>query len=142
MAFNEKLNQLIDESAKWSKEDRVSICKGAVHKIFETLSVNGEQEVNNFLMLLLRVGVSGDKTLSVEEYELFVLVTGSVPDPDEFYDMTNGGSDPALVKAIDEEIDHFTDDAKFACCTFVLCFFSADEVITDNERAVITKLFE
>lgn len=140
--ISERLHSLILESATWTAAYRRSICQGAYEKIIEELSVNDSEAIANFVVGLLKVAISADRSLTQEEYDLFCDVTGNYVDPDEFYEITNGGSDPRVIKAVDEEVDHFTDEAKFACCTFVLCFVSSDGKITKDEEKLMIRLFE
>ena len=140
--ISERIHDLIVESADWTASYRRSICAGAYEKIIEELSVNDAETITTFIISLLKVAISADRSLTQEEYDLFCEVTGNYVDPDEFYEITNGGSDPRIVNAVDEEIDHFTDEAKFACCTFVLCFVSSDGNITKDEEKLMIRLFE
>ena len=140
--ISERLHNLILESANWTVGYRRSICQGAYEKIIEELSANDTKTITNFIVALLKVAISADRSLTQEEYDLFCDVTGESADPDEFYEITNGGSDPRFIKIVDDEIDHFTEEAKFACCTFVLCFVSSDGKITKDEEKLMIRLFE
>ena len=41
---------------------------------------------------------------------------------------------------VDEMVDHFTPKGKKAACTFALCLFEADDVLTPDEYALFFRL--
>lgn len=141
MYANEKVKELIQQSATWDNDYRASICRGALQSIVEELDCNSKEDIRNFVVALIRVGVSADRSCDQAELDLYRAAIDPEIKGQDFYEMTNGGRDPELIEAIDENIDHFTDDAKFACCTLVLCFITADHKVTDEEAKLIQKLF-
>ena len=141
MLSKERVKDLLNEAKGWDFEHRAGVCAGALQAMVKELSANDNDAIRSFIIALLRVAVSADRSCEQGEYDLYRAVIDENISGDDFYELTNGGSNPELIKAVDENIDSFTDDAKFACCTFVLCCLTADRDITSNEEALIQKLF-
>lgn len=142
MPIPETLEQNILESASWDHEKRLGVCRGALRSLIEELQGNSEDDINAFIIALIKVGVSADRTLSQEEYDLYCEATGNEISPEHFYHLSNGGADPELIEMVDNYIDNFTLDAKLAACIFILCFISSDGKITNSEKQIMARFFE
>ena len=59
---------------------------------------------------------------------------------EQFYNLTNGSSDPAFIQMMDELIDTLPDDIKVDVCTFGLTILAADDTITGAEQALFEKI--
>ena len=94
----------------------------------------------NFLTNVIKLFVSADRNCTELECKLFNDVMGTSLTYEQFYNLTNGGSDPEFVQAMDELIDALPDEAKVDVCTFGLTIIAADDTITGAEQALFEKI--
>ena len=138
MEFRELYQQYVNQS----HEQRVSVAQRAAGNVLMALKdANVEDEITfNFLTDLIKLFVSADKNCSEEECQLFNDVMGTSLSYEQFYNLTNGGSDPAFVQTMDEIIDSLPDDVKVDVCTFGLTIIAADDTITGAEQSLFEKI--
>ena len=142
MIIKGMVQDLVQQSRKWTDETRASMCTSALRQIAEEFAGEDAYALRDFIFCLLRVGVSGDHVCSQAELKLYRKVINPKISADEFFALTNHGDGLEFVTAIDEVVDSFDTDAKFACCTFILCFLSADHKVTKEEEELIIRLFQ
>ena len=126
------------------REERISVCAGAAATLaerLEDLGVTGEAFVS-FTLFLVRLGVSADRALDQEEYDLWHEVFNLPLSPEEFYAATNGGADPEFIASMDALIDSFDSETKTAACVVVMSFIVADGEVTPEEFELLVKLFD
>ena len=93
-----------------------------------------------FVLAVIGVAVSSDRTTSFEEYALFCSIFGEIIKYETFYDLTNGGSTKEVIAKIDGIVDRLPAEIKRDCCTLALLFMTADGVVTGREREVFEQL--
>jgi len=89
---------------------------------------------------LIAVGVSADRTASMEEYELYNALFGIELTYEQFFERTNGGAAEVLVARIDQIVDHLDHEGKMAACSLALAFLSADGHVDYDEAALFERL--
>lgn len=139
--MNNKVDEIIRDVQGLSHDRRVEFCQTALGRLIDELSVNDRSAISAFVLHLIRVAVSADRKCGQAEYDLFCDIFGPTS-PEEFFEQTNGGASEEYIRALDQEIDHFTDDAKFAACAVVLSFLTADGEVTREEAKLMHRLFE
>ena len=138
MDFNEYCQSLVD----MSMDQRIELGTGAFAKVYGALKEAGVAEDNcaAVILALIKAGVSGDFSCSAEELELYNGIFSDNMSYDDFYNMTNGGGSSAFVANLDELVDSFADDVKFAACTLVGLFLAADDRLNRDEVGLLRKL--
>ena len=125
-----------------SHAQRVSVAQKAAANVLGALKDGGiDDDVTfNFLTNLIKLFVSADRNCTEGECRLFNDVMGTSLTFEQFYNLTNGGSDPAFIQMMDELIDTLPDDIKVDVCTFGLTILAADDTITGAEQALFEKI--
>lgn len=138
MEFRELYQQYVDHS----HEQRVAVAQKAAANVLSALEQGGvEDEVKfSFLTNVIKLFVSADKNCTELECKLFNDVLGTSLTYEQFYNLTNGGSDPQFIQAMDEIIDSLPDEVKVDVCTFGLTIIAADDTITGAEQALFEKI--
>ena len=138
MEFRELYQQYVNQS----HAQRVDIAQRAAGNVLVALKEGGvEDDITfNFLTDLIKLFVSADKNCTEAECQLFNDVMGTSLSYEQFYNLTNGGSDPAFVQTMDEIIDSLPDDVKVDVCTFGLTIIAADDTITGAEQSLFEKI--
>ena len=143
--MNEELRNIYQTYLDAPAADRIEIAKqsfGVVAHFCQEQGLSDEDGLN-FILNCIRLFVSADRKCSETEYRLFLDMTGMSEDQftvENFYEMTNGGSDPEFINALDEVIDSMDDDAKLALCQLGLAFLSSDGQLTSTEIAIFEKI--
>ena len=134
--------QLMQDVVDATTEERIALGKQALNDTLEVLVKNGisPEDTTKIVLGLLRVFVSADRECNYEEYELFNAITGIPLREEEFYELTNGGSDPEFVQAIDDVIDCLSVSEKAPICLFGLTIMASDDELTPEEQELFTKL--
>ena len=121
---------------------RVAVAQKAAGNILGALKDSNvdDEVIFNFLTDLIKLFVSADKNCTEAECQLFNDVMGTSLSFEQFYNLTNGGSEPGFVKGMDEIIDALPEDVKSDICTFGLTILAADDTITGSEQALFEKI--
>ena len=138
-----KLNELIENSKAMSMNDRVGVATQATDLIITELKKLeiSTDNISRFLVNIFKVFVSGDRKTRNAEYELFKqLFNLKDITTDEFFDITNYGSDAKFVEEFDKLIDSAPNDVAVAVATLGILIISADGEVTDAERALLEKI--
>ena len=138
MEFRELYQKYVNQS----HEERVNVAQRAAANVLGALKDGGiDDEITfNFLTNVIKLFVSADRNCTEAECRLFNDVMGTSLSYEQFYNLTNGGSDPEFVKAMDELIDSLPDDSKVDVCTFGLTIIAADDTITGAEQALFERI--
>ena len=138
MDFNEYCQSLVD----MSMDQRIELGTGAFAKVYGALKEAGVSEDNcaSVVIALIKAGVSGDFSCSAEELELYNGIFSDNMSYEDFYNMTNGGGAPSFVNNLDELVDNFPADVKFAAVTLVGLFLASDDRLTRDEVGLLAKL--
>lgn len=138
MEFRELYQQYVNHS----HEQRVAVAQKAAANVLAALDQGGiEDEVKfSFLTNVIKLFVSADKNCTELECRLFNDVLGTSLTYEQFYNLTNGGSDPQFIQAMDELIDALPDEVKVDVCTFGLTIIAADDTITGSEQAIFERI--
>lgn len=125
-----------------SPKDKVSIAKTSLVKMIEYLeSMDAPQEnINKILINFTRLFVSSDAKTVGDEYSFFKAVTGIDITPNEFYEMTNNGSDPKFVDATLEFVSNFPKEVIEAFLTYGMMIMSCDDNINYQESDLIKRI--
>jgi len=99
-----------------------------------------EKEISNFLLSLVRLGVSADRFTGDDEFELYNDIFGSKVSYEDFFALTDGGSDERFVNVLDATIDSLDKDAKNLCLEFVFLFLNSDYHLGSDEAKLFEKL--
>ncbi len=136
--------ELMQDVVNASKADRIALGKKSLDDAIQILIDHdiSAEDTTRFIKGLLSVFVSADRECSYEEYELVCEITGIKFSEEEFYEMTNGGSDPEIIQALDEVIDTLSVREKAAFCLFGLAIMASDEELTPEEQALFIRLSE
>lgn len=137
-----ELNKLFQQFANMEHEQRVELGRGAMEALVEDLTSHGvdKEHAFEFVHLLVTVALSADRLTAAGEYALFVDITGADISYEQFYEITNGGSNEELINGLDEFLDGMTESGKNAALTLALCFIAADDKITPEEQRLFAKL--
>ena len=136
--FQEFMQMVVDAS----DEQRIALGKQALGdaiKIFIKYGLTQDQTLI-FVKDLIKLFVGADGTCSKRELDLFNAITGIPLREEEFYELTNGGSDPEFVQAIDDVIDCLSVSEKAPICLFGLTILASDDELTPEEQELFTKL--
>ena len=121
---------------------RVAVAQKAAGNILGALKDSNvdDEVIFNFLTDLIKLFVSADKNCTEEECRLFNDVIGTSLSYEQFYNLTNGGSDPEFIQYMDELVDSLPEEVKVDVCTFGLTIIAADDTITGAEQALFEKI--
>lgn len=136
------VEEVLRDIGSLSFEGKVGTAKEALSRLARGLhdgGVNNEQ-IKSLLVLFTRLFVSGDKSCSREEYDLFKDVTESDMSYDEFYEMTNGGSNQKFVEDTIKFIKVLNRDDRIALIIYGACLLSADGIFTYPEASLIDRI--
>lgn len=136
------LQRLIDRTSHLSYDEKVVAGRRCVGNINYALSELGLDDDTRFAFILSVIGVavSGDRTTSFQEYALCCGIFGELMAYEAFYDLTNGGASAEVVRKIDAIVDNFTSETKHDCCELALLFLSADGDVTHAEKDLFSRL--
>lgn len=142
--MNPAVEQTLKDVCQSSFETKVGTAKEALSRLARGLHNGGvtNDQIKSLFVLFTRLFVSGDKSCSREEYELFHSVTESDMTYDEFYEMTNGGSDAEFVEHVFDFISILNRDDRIALIIYGACLVSADGVITYPEAELVDRILE
>ena len=140
--MNPQIEQTLHDVQGMSFEEKVGTGKEAITRLARGLRNGGitDEQISKVLTLFTRLFVSGDKNCTREEYELFKAITGSDLSYDEFYNVTNGGSNPQFVEDIFELIQILEHDDRIALVIYGAILVSADKEITYPEAQLIDRI--
>lgn len=127
-----------------SHEERVSNARTACAVIidyFERQNVQ-RQDIMKILCAFTRLFVSVDRSCEQGEYELFNDVTKLNLSTDQFFELTNRGTDRQFVSDVLEIISEMDDETKKAVAVFGACICSADHEITAAEKQMILRVLQ
>ncbi|MCR5079625.1 MAG: hypothetical protein K6B65_06905 [Bacilli bacterium] len=134
---------IIEKIAGLTVEQRLNLARNSYAELMERLSdAFGDENAVTAFVTFVKVFVSADKVCSEEEYQLFKLITGCDWDVDTFYEITNGGSDPEVVKMVDAFIDSLDEDSKIPAVVLAVSFMAIDGKVTQSERALLQKIYD
>lgn len=138
MNFDEYCQSMLD----MSPAEKVEAGREAFVIVYGWLKEIGVEEKNRSFMIdaLIRAGVSGDFSCDGDELSLYNAIFDTNKSPEDFYEMTNGGADSEFLNDLDSLVDDMPTEVKFAACTLVAAFLTADDKLTANEAGVLCKL--
>lgn len=140
--MNPQLKEVYDTYKNHSDSERIQAARNAAGYLvsYEKGLGKEDKDVLVFLLQIVRLFVSADRTCSEEEAKLFNDITGWTISYDEFFDFTNGGASSDFVSYMDAEIDAMEEEAKLAVCVLGLTFLASDGEIEPSEMALFEKI--
>ena len=118
-------------------ENRVLIAKDQ----FETLSRGvGQEDAFKLMRMITQVFVSADRKCTREEYDLYTQTTGDKLTCDQFFEVTNGGSNPELIKGLVEFCQKIDKKYRYAIAIFGCCLMAHDGTLTVEEQNIFEKV--
>lgn len=140
MTIKEIMQDLLDSS----DEERLGLAADSLKTIYSELEKCGldSKDSASFILNSIKLFVSADKECSEEEYQFIKKLYDLKMSYDDFYDLTNHGSDPYFVEKFDELVDAFTVEGKTALCMFGLCILSCDGTLTVDEQKLFARILE
>lgn len=138
-----EVDGIIAKVASLTVQERLNLARNTYADLMARLSEKyGDEEAVKIFITFVKVFVSADKVTTDAEYALFKLITECNWSFSDFYEMTNGGSDPELVDAVDRFIDSLDEDGKIASVVMAMSFMTIDGEITESERQTLQKFYE
>ena len=136
--FRRKLIDLFNASA----QELVDIGRKAMRDFYHGLRAGGldDEKATNAVIMFTRLFVSADRDCTRDEFLLFKAITGFDVNEDQFFEMTNYGSNSQFVSDICDFASVLTQEDRAAMIVFGCAIVSADGKITDSEFALIDKL--
>lgn len=140
----QRLHDLATSFRDCSKQRRMEVCLEAVGKLSSYFQQQGisKGSFEKFVLFLARLGVSADRICGNAEYEFWKEVFDTALTPQEFFQATNGGSDPSFVAKMNGLIDGLSKQAKDDCCTLVMGFICSDGAVSEREFELLVSLFD
>lgn len=136
------VKELMQKVVNLSFEEKVSVGKDALCETIDILKKHElkDDDIAPFIFALVKLFVSADKKCSKDELNLVNAITDLNMSYDDFFDLTNNGSDPRFVTEFDELIDTLEADEKSSICLFGLCILAADDTITAQEQQLFLRI--
>lgn len=94
-----------------------------------------------FINRLLKLAVSLDHELNPAEITFYKETSGNDISDEEFYNMTNGGSDPVFISRVFHEISISSFDVQSYAFMYLMSFFAFSVLMSSIELAFLDKLF-
>ena len=136
------LEEVIQKVTGLSHDEKVVLGRNCLTNINEALIYVGIDEETrlSFILAVIGVAISSDRSAAFEEYALFCSIFGEIVKYETFYDLTNGGASEEVVAKIDSLVDSLPTPIKYDCCTLALLFMGADGEVDEKEKAVFERL--
>lgn len=137
---------MLDFSKKTGNELR-DICREnleILQDFFEQNNISTDFR-KQFSQGIWKLFVSADRRARGDEYNLFIYSIGFTEQEfsrDDFYEMTNHGSEPDFVNWMISTSKKMPRDVRFAICTIGLCILGVDEEVTPEEEALLSSLLD
>ena len=137
--MTEEVKQMIQEILDSSDEEKIALGKESLGRFLKGLSDNGVENdlLVNIICGVTRLFVSADKHCSEREYNWFKNVTEIDLSYEEFYEMTNGGTDAEFVAGMMEFIKALNKDDRIAVILYGVALLSSDNVVEYKEISLI-----
>lgn len=140
------IRELLVAFSKKSGNELRDICRENLDKVHGYLVETrvSEEYRQTFVQGIWKLFVSADRKTRGDEYNLFIYSIGFTKEEfsqDQFYDMTNEGSDENFVNWMIRETNKMPKDIAFAVCTIGVCIMSVDEDVSDSEVELLSKFF-
>lgn len=131
------LKEFRQEILDLSDEERINVARRQVQILGQPVSGS---DLRNLMRLVARVFVSADKNCDGYEYELYVKATGDRCTSQEFYDFTNGGSNPAVIQDLVDFCQKIADEYRYAIAIFGCCLMAHDGTLTVAEQQIFERV--
>ena len=131
------LKEFRQEILDLSDSERINVARNAVNTLAGALP---RADLIKLLRLVSRVFVSADKNCDGYEHDLYVAATGDNLSFNEFYDVTNGGSDPAAINDLVNFAQGIADEYRVAIALFGLCLMAHDGTLTVSEQNIFERV--
>ena len=140
--MTEEVKKIIREVLDSSDEEKVDLGKEALGRLTRGLIKGGieEEKVPTVIIGITRLFVSADKHCSSKEYYFFNEVTELGMSYDDFYELTNGGSDEEYVNATLEFLSILREEDKLAVIIYGIALLSSDDVVKPEELSIIDRI--
>ena len=140
--MDQTIEQVLKETMAAPFEQKVATGKGALQRLISGLRAGklNDEQISSLLTAFTKMFVSADKDCNNYEYDFFKKVTGSNISKQEFYDMTNFGSNSEYVDKVFEFIHILDHEDRVALIIYGACLVSADGVVTYPEASIIDRI--
>lgn len=136
------IEQVLKETLESSFESKVATGKEALQHLISGLRAGklNDNQISQLLTAFTKLFVSADKDCTDKEYEFFKKVVGTNLSKQEFYDMTNYGSNSEFVDQIFGFIHILNHEDRIALIIYGACLVSADGSVTHPEASIIDRI--
>ena len=131
------LKEIRQQILDLSDEERIGLAAQAVQQVRDAIGVEDALKV---FRLATRVFVSADKNCDRYEHELYVKATGDRLTFDQFYEMTNHGSDPRYVNDLLEFTSKIHEDYRVCFALFGCALMAHDGTLTVEEQDIFNRI--
>ena len=142
-----ELKELMLAFSKKTGNELRDICRENLEKLqdyFEETNAPNDFR-KGYSQGIWKLFVSADRKTRGDEYNLFIYSVGFTKQEfstDDFYEMTNCGTDPDFVNWMISTTKKMPRDVRFAICTIGLCILGVDEEVTPEEEALLSSLLD
>ena len=132
----------LNHTLNLSPEDKVSIARSSLRTIVDYIKKLDatNEEITGVIIGFTRLFVSSDVRTVKDEYSFYKAVTGSEVTPDQFYKLTNHGSDPEFVDATLKFVAKFPSEIIEAFLTYGMMVMACDDNINYQESDLIKRI--
>ncbi|MBR0294524.1 MAG: hypothetical protein IJQ67_01285 [Bacilli bacterium] len=136
------LREVYDKVNRLSHEERLNLAIGSGNEIATFLQKNGfdGEKSLRFFLYITALFAGADGVLDEDEYRLFIDAFKVDLTYERLNELLKGGFSDEYVRKMDETIDRFPQELKFAICNYGLAFISADGEITEKEQKVFERI--
>ena len=137
-----KIEKVLKDTLEMSFESKVATGKEALQHLISGLRAGklNDNQISQLLTTFTKLFVSADKDCSEKEYEFFKKVVDTNFSKQEFYDMTNYGSNGEFVDKIFEFIHILNHEDRVALIIYGACLVSADGSVSYPEASIIDRI--
>lgn len=140
--MTEDMKKVLEEILKASPQDKVRLAASSLDTVIDNLKKSGvpENNRNTAILNLTKLFVSADSNCSPHEWSFFKAVTGIEISYDDFYNITNGGSDPKFIADAVEFLKSLDEETRNAAITYGIAILASDLTYAETEIEIIDKL--
>lgn len=137
-----QLRKVMDEAVRLDVNGRIGVASEAVGRIIGPLveAGNSKDDITSFFIAITKMFVSADKSCDDDEYNLFCKATGINMSTDDFFDMTNYGSNEEFISNLLDVIHPLSPDVRQAICIYGIMLVSSNRSLSSDEIRIIERV--
>ena len=138
------LEEVYEDVVKLSHDERVAFGKEKLQLVAHWLLERdlSEEKIGDFILRLTSLFSSADNVANQAEYKVFIDITGFDISYLDFHYLVSLHNSPEKVEEMNDIIDTFPKEIKFAICHYGLALLSADGVINEKERELFERILD